>query len=286
MLYNIIAFSIAAAGAFALSPLCFPLSRLIGAIDVPTDNRRMHTSPVPRIGGLAVLGGFLITAPFFDNGVALLAGSLVIVSVGMIDDVYRIDAYRKLIYQIVAAAVAVFFGARVPIGNSFLSASFSLLWLIVLPNAFNLIDGLDGLCARVALFSALALFLLGGSPVAIALAGAIFGFLPFNLRPARLFMGDTGALFVGFALGVISLDAFSKISFEKGFIPIIFIFALPLADTAYAFLRRILKGKNPFSPDREHFHHKLIDRGFSHREASFLLSLVALALCSVAQAIR
>ena len=242
----------------------------------------MHKRPVPRIGGLALFIGFLLSASIFDSSVALLSGGLVIVSIGIVDDTYRISAYQKLIFQIIAAAVAVFFGARVPIGNSFLSILISFLWLIVLPNAFNLIDGLDGLCARVAFFSALALFLLGGSPMAIALAGAIFGFLPFNLRPARLFMGDTGALFVGFALGVISLDAFSKISFEKGFIPIALIFALPLADTAYAFLRRILKGKNPFSPDREHFHHKLIDRGFSHREASFLLSLATLALCSLA----
>lgn len=285
MFYNIIAFSIAAAGAFALSPLCFPISRLIGAIDVPTDSRRMHKKPIPRIGGLAVLGGFLMPVPLFDNSVSLLSGALIIVSVGIIDDVYRIDAYSKLIYQVAAAAMAVLFGARVPIGNSFLSVLLSFLWLIVLPNAFNLIDGLDGLCVRVALFSALSLFLLGASPMAIALAGALFGFLPYNLRRAKMFLGDTGALFVGFALGVISLDTLSKITFEKGFIPIALVFALPLADTSFAFLRRIAKGKNPFSPDREHFHHKLIDRGFSHREASFLLSLIALALCSVALAI-
>ncbi len=285
MFYNIIAFSIAAAGAFALSPLCFPISRLIGAIDVPTDSRRMHRKPVPRIGGLAVLVGFLFSSPIFDNSVALLSGSLVIVSAGIIDDIYRIDAYRKLIYQAAAAAVAVIFGARAPIGNSFLSILFSFLWLVLLPNAFNLIDGLDGLCVRVALFSSLALFLLGNSPMAIALAGALLGFLPFNLRPAKMFLGDTGALFVGFALGVISLDTLSKMTLEKGFLPIALIFALPLCDTAYAFLRRFLKGKNPFSPDREHFHHKLIDRGFSHREASLLLSLVALALCSAALAV-
>ena len=277
MLYNIIAFSIAAACAFALSPFLFPLSRLVGAIDIPTDSRRMHRKPIPRIGGLAVLVGFLTLAPLFNNSAALLSGALVIVSIGIVDDIYRIDAYRKLAFQAIAAAIAVAFGVRAPVDNEILSVLFAFLWLIILPNAFNLIDGLDGLCARSAIFSALALFALGGSIPALALAGALVGFLPFNLRPAKMFLGDTGSLFVGFTLGVISLEALSKINLS-----FFLIFFLPLADTAYAFLRRTLKGKNPFSPDREHFHHKLIDGGFSHKEASLLLSLVSLAFCSVA----
>ena len=279
MLYNIIAFSIAAAGAFALSPLCFSLAARLGAIDIPLDSRRMHKRPVPRIGGLAIFIGFLLSASIFSNNIALLSGALVIASIGIVDDVYRISAYPKLVFQIISAAVALAFGVRAPIGNGFISVAFSLAWLVVLPNAFNLIDGLDGLCARVSLFAALALFAMNGSTVALALAGAILGFLPFNLRPAKMFMGDTGALFVGFALGVISLEG---ITTAQGFASTLLVFALPLADTAYAFLRRIAKGKSPFAPDREHFHHKLIDRGFSHREASFLLSLAALALSSIA----
>ena len=283
MLYNIIAFSIAAAGTFALSPLCFSLAARLGAIDIPLDSRRMHKRPVPRIGGLAIFIGFLLSASIFSNNIALLSGALVIASIGIVDDVYRISAYQKLVFQIIAAAVALAFGVRAPTGNGFVSVAFSLAWLVVLPNAFNLIDGLDGLCARVSLFAALTFFVMNGSPVALALAGAILGFLPFNLRPAKMFMGDTGALFVGFALGVISLEG---ITTPKSFASTLLVFALPLADTAYAFFRRIAKGKNPFAPDREHFHHKLIDRGFSHREASFLLSLVALALSSVALAVN
>ena len=281
MFYNIIAFLIAAAGAFALSPLLFPLSRLVGAIDIPRDSRRMHRRPVPRIGGLAVLFGFLISVSFFNYSVALLAGGMVIILIGIVDDIYRIDAYRKLAFQAIAAAVAVAFGARAPIENEILSVLLAFLWLVILPNAFNLIDGLDGLCARSAIFSALALFALSGSMPALAITGALLGFLPFNLRPARMFLGDTGSLFVGFALGVISLETFSDINLS-----LFLIFFLPLTDTVYAFLRRTLKGKNPFSPDREHFHHKLIDRGFSHREASFLLSLLSLSLCAVAVAVN
>jgi UDP-GlcNAc:undecaprenyl-phosphate GlcNAc-1-phosphate transferase len=215
----------------------------------------------------------------------LAIGSLVIISIGIIDDIYRIDAYRKLIFQGIAAALAVAAGARAPIENAFLSALLAFLWLIALPNAFNLIDGLDGLCTRVAIFSSLALFALGGSTAAAALAGACIGFLPFNLRPARMFLGDTGALFIGFSLGVISLDTLSRIPTPKGTLSVLLIFALPLADAATAFLRRAAKGKNPFSPDREHFHHKLVDRGFSHKEASLILSLISLALCSIAVAV-
>ena len=284
MLYSIIAFSIAATCALALSPFLFPLSRILGAIDVPLDSRRMHSRPVSRLGGLAVFFGFLIGAAI-ELSLPLGVGSLVIVSIGIIDDIYRIDAYRKLLFQATAAALAVAAGARAPIGNPVLSALLAFLWLIALPNAFNLIDGLDGLCARVAIFSSLALFALNGSTAAAALAGAALGFLPYNLRPARMFLGDTGALFIGFSLGVISLDALSKNPTQAGAVSVLLIFALPLADASTAILRRAAKGKNPFSPDREHFHHKLIDRGFSHKEASLILSLVSLALCSIATAI-
>ena len=244
----------------------------------------MHSRPVSRLGGLAVFFGFLI-ATTREISVSLALGGMVIISIGIIDDIYRIDAYRKLIFQGIAAALAVAFGARAAIGNATLSALLAFLWLVALPNAFNLIDGLDGLCARVAIFSSLALFVLGGSTYAVALSGAIVGFLPFNLRPAKMFLGDTGALFIGFSLGVISLDTLSKVPTPRGVLSVILIFALPLADTAHAFLRRAVKGKNPFSPDREHFHHKLVDRGFSHKEASLLLSIISLALCSIATAI-
>ena len=284
MLYSIIAFSIAATCALALSPFLFPISRILGAIDVPLDSRRMHSRPVSRLGGLSVFFGFL-TGAAIELSLPLVVGSLVIVSIGIIDDIYRIDAYRKLIFQATAAALAVAAGVRAPVGNPTLSALLAFLWLIALPNAFNLIDGLDGLCARVAIFSSLALFTLGGSSAAAALCGATLGFLPYNLRPARMFLGDTGALFIGFSLGVISLDALSKLPTPAGAVSVLLIFALPLADASTAFLRRAAKGKNPFSPDREHFHHKLIDRGFSHKEASLILSLVSLALCSIATAI-
>jgi UDP-GlcNAc:undecaprenyl-phosphate GlcNAc-1-phosphate transferase len=222
-----------------------------------------------------------LTAVLFSGSqiAAMLSGGIILVSIGLVDDIYRIDAYRKLVFQIIAAVTAVAFGVSVPAENRILSTIVSIAWLVILPNAFNLIDGLDGLCGRTALVSALALFFMGGSYPALALAGALLGFLPFNLHPARMFLGDTGSLFIGFALGVISLKAADGGASHAA---IALIFALPLADMSFAFFRRILNGKSPFAPDRAHFHHKLVDIGFLHAEASMLLSLVALALCSLA----
>ena len=278
-LYNIFSLIIAATCAFALSPLCCRLAVKIGALDVPKDGRRMHTRATPRVGGLAVFFAFVASLALFfateRSLVPLLSGGLVIIAAGLLDDVYRISPWQKLFLQIAASAVAVAFGGwDVPIGMA-------VLWLVFLSNAFNLIDGLDGLCARVAIFSAIGLIALGGSSVIWILVGGLVGFLPFNLRPAKTFLGDTGSLFVGFALGVLSLD----LVVEGEFLPLLFIFAVPFFDTVIAFLRRVLKGKSPFSPDREHFHHKLVDRGFTHGEASLLLSLAALALAAVGVAV-
>ena len=199
---------------------------------------------------------------------------------GLVDDAYRISANQKLAFQIGAAVVAVVFGGDALAGKA-VDYVMAVFWLILLTNSFNLIDGLDGLCSRVAIFAALALLALEASPVSIVLAGALIGFLPFNLRPAKMFLGDTGALFIGFTLGLLSLELTTKNKGIAMIIPLLLVFALPIADTVFSVLRRLAKGKSPFEADREHFHHKLVDKGFSHVEASFLLSLLSLALCAV-----
>ena len=153
ILYNIFSFIIAATCAFALSPLCCRLAVKIGAVDIPADERRMHTRATPRVGGLAVFFAFAAASAVFGatdaSLVPVLSGGLVIISVGLLDDIYRISPWQKLIFQTAAATVAAIFGEwELPIG-------LSVLWLVFLSNAFNLIDGLDGLCTRVAVFSAL-----------------------------------------------------------------------------------------------------------------------------------
>ena len=282
IIHHTFAFIIAAICAFALSPLCFRVALKLGAVDVPTDDRRMHRHPIPRAGGLAVFGAFILPMALFASAdsvfVPLLSGGLVILSAGLLDDVYRITPLQKLSFQILAALVATALTHRT------IPTFFSVLWLVFMSNAFNLIDGLDGLCARVAVFSAFALFFLGTSPSSLMLAGALLGFLPFNLRPAKIFLGDTGSLFVGFSLGILSLETAATVG-TNSYLPLVLIFALPISDTVFAFFRRLLKGKSPFSPDRGHFHHRLTDIGFSHGEASLLLSLFSLALCSVGVAI-
>ena len=221
------------------------------------------------------------SAIFFSDRqslVPILSGGLVIIAAGLLDDVYRISPWQKLWLQVVAAAVAVAFGGwNIPVGAA-------MLWLVLLANAFNLIDGLDGLCSRVAVFSSFGLLALGGESPLWTLAGAVMGFLPFNLRPARSFLGDTGSLFLGFSLGVFSLPLVS-VRGNGAFLPVLIVFALPLTDTGFAVLRRLAKGRSPFSSDRGHFHHRLVDRGFTHGEASLLLSLTALALSSIGVAL-
>ena len=254
ILYNIFSFIIAATCAFALSPLCCRVAVTVGAVDVPCDGRRMHTRATPRVGGLAVFFAFVTASAIFFSDrrclVPILSGGLVIMAAGLIDDVYRIGPWQKLGLQAAAAVVAVAFGGwNIPVGAA-------ILWLVLLANAFNLIDGLDGLCSRVAVFSALGLLALGGESPVWALVGAAMGFLPFNLRPARSFLGDTGSLFLGFSLGVFSLELISARGSEA-FLPTLIVFALPLADTTFAVFRRLAKGKSPLSSDRGHFHHRL-----------------------------
>ena len=283
ILYNIIPFIMAATCAFALSPLCLPLARRLGAVDVPSDSRRMHRRPTPRLGGLGVFFAFAITSPFFggEELLPLLSGGGVIVSSGILDDVYGLTPRQKLGFQTAAGGAAVAFGARSPFGEGWLSVLAALFWLILLPNAFNLIDGLDGLCTRTAMCASAALLAVSGEASAAALLGALAGFLPFNLRPARMFLGDTGALFIGFALGVLSLDTAGRMSAPEWILFSSLVFALPLGDTVFSFFRRLIRGGDPFRPDKGHFHHRLVDAGFSHGRASLLLSLSSLALCSV-----
>ena len=284
LIYYATSMTFAAAGAFALSPLCIPLSELIGAVDLPLDGRRMHRRAVPRIGGLAVFTAFLTAAAAFFSGndelVPLLGGGLAIILIGIADDACRVSPLQKLVFQFSGAAISILLGGDLWAYDPWKAAA-ALVWPVFLSNAFNLIDGLDGLCARVTAFSAISLFALGGSPLCLLLSGAMLGFLPYNLRGARLFLGDTGALFAGFSLGVLSLPLLIGAESARNVPALFLIFALPVADTASSFLRRALKGKNPLSPDRGHFHHRLVDGGLSHARASLLLSLISLALCSV-----
>lgn len=293
---SIITLLIAILCAFLITFTTTPIARVIafkvGAIDVPKDDRRMHKKPIPRMGGLAIFLGFSITVIVFCQPtmeiVGMLLGALLLVVVGIFDDIYSLPALLKLLLQIVSATIAVLMGNIIPgvslFGNYIDFGTFavplSVIWIAALINAVNLIDGLDGLSCGVSAISSVSLllsaFFLPEPSFAIilliaSLAGSCIGFLPFNFNPASIFMGDTGAMFLGYSLAIISIQGFFKIDALLSFWIPFLVFALPILDTSFAFTRRIIHGKSPFSADRGHIHHKLIDMGFTQKQSVMIL---------------
>ncbi|MDR0406347.1 MAG: undecaprenyl/decaprenyl-phosphate alpha-N-acetylglucosaminyl 1-phosphate transferase [Clostridiales bacterium] len=294
---------------FASTPVVKSLAYKIGAVDIPKDERRMHKTPIPRIGGLAIFYGFIVAILCFcdiDYTIrGILLGSVVIVSVGVLDDIFRLKALPKLFAQILAAGVVVLHGVQITYftnPNIFSASPYislggwaipvTILWIVAVTNAVNLIDGLDGLAAGVSSISCVSLFAIslitretGISILTAAVAGAAFGFLPYNLHPAKLFMGDTGAMFLGYILACVSIlglfKGYAVISFAVPFL----ILGLPIFDTAFAVIRRLYNKQSPIAPDKGHLHHRLIDMGFDQRQtvailciASALLSMSAVVL--------
>ena len=296
IVYLVAAMVLAALVAFTLTPAVSVLAYKIGAIDVPRDARRMHKKPTPRIGGLAIFVGFVVSTLVFcemtPELVAIYAGGLIIVAVGVIDDVSPINAWLKLIAQVLVALVAVSQGVKLEYINFFgeyvyfgiLSIPITVLWIVGLTNAINLIDGLDGLACGVSAICSMSLLLVmvlkgdvASAMLTAVLVGACVGFLPFNTNPAKIFMGDTGALFLGYTLAVISVSGVFKLHTVISFVIPLSIFGLPLFDTTFAFVRRIIQKRNPFSADRGHLHHKLIDLGFNQRQSVGILY----AICAI-----
>ena len=282
--------------AFTLTPAVRAFAYVIGAIDVPRDNRRMHKRPIPRIGGLSIFAAFVVSTLIFcevnQTLLAIYAGGLLIVVVGIIDDVKPINAWVKFLAQIIAATVAVLCGVKLEFINilgeyihfGYLSIPLTILWIVGLTNAINLIDGLDGLACGVSAISSISLFFVtlikGDAQSAIitaVLAASCLGFLPFNSNPAKIFMGDTGALFLGYTLAVFSVEGVFKMHTVLAFLIPIAVFALPLFDTINAFTRRILKHQSPFTPDKNHLHHRLIAQGFSHKQSVYIIY----AICAI-----
>ncbi len=276
--------------AYTLTPPVRVLAFKIGAIDVPMDDRRMHSKPIPRVGGLAIFLAFTLTTMLFceysSTLVTVWIGGAAIVILGMLDDIFRLPAWSKLIVQLLVAAFAVWNGISIDhinLGGQYVmlggwSVPVSILWIVGLTNAINFIDGLDGLACGISAISSVSMvlvLLLSGDVmnafITGILAAACMGFLPFNANPARIFMGDTGALFLGYAMAVMSVQGVFKLHAVLAFLVPLAIFALPLGDTVFAVLRRICAGKSPFAADRGHLHHRLVDLGFTQRESVKIL---------------
>lgn len=288
---------------FALTPFVKKLAFRVGAVDIPKDNRRMHKKPTARMGGLAIYIGFVVSAIHFSNMeasvIGILIGSTIIVILGIFDDIYALSAKLKLIFQIIAALCPVIAGVQIDfikvpsiiseygyIGLGWLAIPVTLIWIVGITNAINLLDGLDGLACGVSSISALTLLFIAiivGEPavafITSALAGACFGFLPYNFNPAKLFMGDTGSLFLGFVLSSISVQGLFKGYAVISIAAPILILGLPIFDTASAIIRRLKNHQPIMSPDRGHLHHRLVDAGFSQKQAVSIIYVLCLILC-------
>jgi UDP-GlcNAc:undecaprenyl-phosphate/decaprenyl-phosphate GlcNAc-1-phosphate transferase len=306
----------AATIAYAITPLVTRLAMRIGAVDQP-DARKIHCHPTPRLGGLAIIAAVAVVSmisptvfgdawsmsPALAQG--LLLGLLPIVGVSFVDDICPVPARIKLLCHIAGAGLAVMMGIALPerlhvLGYEFsvglLAAPISVLWLVGITNAFNIIDGLDGLAAGLAFISAVAvtavLVTAGQLPAAmlpLALAGAIAGFLPFNVYPARIFLGDTGATAIGFTLGVLALKGGAMLSAGFAAATPILIMGLPIADTLVAIARRLVhraenRAGGVFQPDRNHVHHRLLALGLNHRNAVLVLYGLGTVTAAVAYA--
>lgn len=276
---------------FTTTPLARVFAFKVGAVDVPKDERRMHNKPIPRLGGLAIFLGFSVAAlAFCDFTPTLLSiyfGGLVIVVVGVLDDIFRLNAWVKFIVEIAVAFIPISQGLSIEFINLFgeyvvfgvFEIPITILWIVGLTNAINLIDGLDGLSCGISVICSLSLLLcsilvldnFALTMLTAILAASCLGFLPFNSNPAKIFMGDTGALFLGYTLSVISISGLFKMHAVLSFMIPVSIFALPLFDTIFAFVRRIASGHSPFRPDRGHIHHRLIDIGFNQKQTVYIL---------------
>lgn len=309
-------------GALVASAICTPLMRRVarsrGVLDMPnkTPERRIHATPIPLLGGLAVIAAFfLVTALFmlrgdlFSGEIGALSrkafwgiffGTAVLVLGGVLDDRYDLRARWKFLYPtaaalaVIAAGIGVLFITNpfggilnldqvhftlfqlngVPYQVILLADLFTFVWLMGAMFTTKFLDGLDGLVTGVGVIGAVVLFLLSLRPdvaqpelalLAAILGGSLLGFLPYNFHPAKIFLGESGSLFVGFILGVLSVLSGGKIATA------LLILGLPVLDVAWAILRRLMAGRSPFAADRKHLHHRLLDSGLPHRTVVFLL---------------
>lgn len=276
-----------------LTPYIKTLAKKWGAIDNPKA-RGMHNKPIPRMGGLAIVIGFYISIfiamPYVTElrttqVYGFIIGSLIIVVMGIVDDINELSPKVKFPVQLIAAIIVVYTGTVINFINweffskiAFLSPIITVIWIVGLTNAVNFIDGLDGLAAGVTAICStcmLILCLLSNNPLAViftsSLAGSCLGFLPRNFNPAEIFMGDTGSNFLGFVLAVSSIIGVFKGYAILSIVIALFALALPILDTSFAMLRRFINKKPIMEADRGHLHHRLVDRGFSQKKTVMIL---------------
>ena len=306
-----IAFILAFIVSFMATPYTIKIANKIGAVDIPKDKRRMHTKKMPKFGGPAVILGFIVSMIYLiivmsiegsfelfteqEYGkklLGILLGIIAIAITGVTDDIKTLKPWQQLIGQLIAAIIVVSFGTkiehlsipflyRVGLSDAF-STVITILWIVGITNSINLIDGLDGLSSGISLISCISLliiFVMNGSPIiatiiVTAMSGALVGFLPYNFSPAKTFIGDTGSNFLGFMLAVVSILGIAKTYTIAVIVLPVIVLGLPIFDVMFAIVRRLAKGKSlkaVFKPDKGHLHHKLVEKGFSQKQAVLIL---------------
>ena len=297
---------LALAAAFSVSFFLLPqvkhFAESVGAVDQPSA-RRINDHPVPRMGGISIFCGFIVSCLLFANLTTqvkgILVGCCVISLMGAIDDVIDLNPWLKLVGQIVAAMIAVSFGVVSDTFTNFLkvggfiypgstvSKIITVLWIVGCTNAVNLIDGLDGLAVGMSSISAATLFVIslvveGGDPnisvILICLLGACIGFWPYNRNPAKIFMGDVGSQMLGYVLSTVAVIGLFKMHALVTMLIPVMSMAVPLADTSFAIVRRLLKGQSPFHADKGHLHHRLLALGLNQRQAVTVMYSISIVL--------
>lgn len=280
-----------------LTPVAIFLAPRLGAVDIPKDNRRMHDKPMPRFGGFAIFVSTMTSiavflAPGNQQIKGILVGGALIYALGLIDDIRGLSAKVKFIGQVAVACVVFAFGVRISFIAGFFSPGAELtffpglsafvltvIWIVGITNTINLIDGLDGLAAGVAMIASFSIAYaayasLGagtGMLSMLALAGGAAGFLPYNYYPAKIFMGDSGSLFLGFMLAALSIEGATKSAAIVATIVPVLVLGVPIFDTAFAILRRILNRKPIMEADKGHLHHRIMAAGFGQARAVLML---------------
>ncbi|MGB4437714.1 MAG: MraY family glycosyltransferase [Sedimentibacter sp.] len=300
-----IAFISAVIISFIMTPPARKLAIRVGALDIPKDARKIHKKPMPYFGGLAIyvsiMACMFVYMPHTRTNLFIMAGATIIVLTGIVDDMYGMPAKIKMLLQLIAAAVAISGGVQIHfISNplsatgmsyllSWLSIPITLFWIVGITNTINLIDGLDGLASGVASIAATTLLFTAATMghdfimmQCAIIAGASLGFLPFNFNPAKIFMGDTGSLLLGYMLAVTSVSGMVKSVAAVTLAVPVFALGLPIFDTAFAIIRRYINKKPIMEADKEHLHHKLMKIGLNQRQTVLVMYFISMVLGIVA----
>ncbi|ACK42390.1 MULTISPECIES: MraY family glycosyltransferase [Dictyoglomus] len=283
-----------------LTPWVKKIAYQVGAVDIPND-RKVHLKPIPRIGGVAFFLSILVVNVIFNKSPVvekIIFGGLLVFLVGLLDDFVELKPKPKFWLTFLAVLIAVILGVRVEIWRvpytkiiikGFWADVITFVWLLGITNAMNFIDGLDGLAGGVSVISSFSLLIisliLGRIEMALLLSsilGAVLGFLFYNFPPASIFMGDSGAMFLGFILGAISVIGVLKISTVINlFFPII-VLGFPVLDTAFSIIRRILEGRAPWRYDKDHIHHRFLRLGMSTEQSIAFIYLITICMALLA----